>query len=385
MPQGQRQRLSIKAFKEKAQAGLQAEEAASLVIPKSALPEFKAVEGEENVREFIASDASVDRDGDTISVDGWELDNYRKGGSFLWGHDSSLLPVAEPVKVFTAGDALILRVRFPDPDLDHQCGTGFGYTVMRYYDLGLMKAVSVGFLPKEWTFNEERGGWAPMDFKRQELLEVSAVPVPANPNALLIARSKGIANQPIINWLETISAEDDKTARLWIPRDEIKAMLDTVAKASVVVPADIDSQDEPDESVTQVTPDAPSKGIEALLKAVEEAEQAESAAIDEVMAFAKAVSKRGRVLSAANESKLREACDLLGQVISQVEAESDDEDGKSKAVDVEPDEFFVIDDDPEPATKADTFDPEEVAAVTREVLDEQINNFLARNTGRLAQ
>ena len=59
---------------------------------------------------------------------------------------------------------------------------------------GFVNAVSVGFLPIEYSFveNDPDRGWG-IDFKRQELLEISVVPVPANQNALLAqARSLGL-------------------------------------------------------------------------------------------------------------------------------------------------------------------------------------------------
>ncbi len=307
-------RLTLKLFKEALRAG---EQPGRVVLAKSHLgTTFKAVEGEERVREFIASDASIDRDGDTIAVDGWELDNFRKGGAFLWAHNSQLPPVGAPVKVYSAGESLVLRVRFPEPDMPHPMGMGFGDTVMRMYDAGLMRGVSVGFLPKEWTFNEERAGWAPMDFKRQELLEVSAVPVPANPNALLIAAAKGIDTKSIVNWYEECLGSD----ALALPRDEIKAALDTVAKASVMVKKPEDEPAKEDE-VKQPTPE----------ELIERAVKAEAGQIHQALTVLKSIAKRGRTLSVDNESLLRKVQDLVSQVIDPAENDPADEGIKGAA------------------------------------------------------
>jgi hypothetical protein len=53
-------------------------------------------------------------------------------------------------------------------------------------------AVSVGFLPLEfsWAEDEKERPWG-IDYERQELLEISVVPVPANAHALIEAQAKG--------------------------------------------------------------------------------------------------------------------------------------------------------------------------------------------------
>lgn len=50
------------------------------------------------------------------------------------------------------------------------------------YDEGIIKTVSVGFIPKERDTNDQKV------ITKAELLEVSFVPIPANPNALSIQK-----------------------------------------------------------------------------------------------------------------------------------------------------------------------------------------------------
>jgi hypothetical protein len=226
-----RKRLTLEGFKQ-ATSDKEAtnSDQVEAVIPKGLTVEVKAVEGDDLVREFIASTGAVDRDGDTIDPAGWELQNFNKAGVFLWAHSRELPPIGDPFATFAEGNALKTRVRFAPPDMPHPLdsprgGEGFAHSIMRMYDERLLKAVSVGFLPIEWTFNEERGGFMPMDFKRQELIEVSAVPVPSNPEALAIARSKGINLDPILAWAETVR----DASGLWVPEDGIKSLLDQAA------------------------------------------------------------------------------------------------------------------------------------------------------------
>jgi hypothetical protein len=72
-----------------------------------------------------------------------------------------------------------------------------------------------------------------MDFKRQVLLEVSAVPVPSNPNALHQARGKGIDIGPIVAWAETVR---DQSHELWLPQhdDKVEVLLDSVAGEKMI-------------------------------------------------------------------------------------------------------------------------------------------------------
>lgn len=48
-------------------------------------------------------------------------------------------------------------------------------------DYGVVRAVSIGFRPIEWTFNDEGG----VDYKKVEIYELSTVSVPALPEAII--------------------------------------------------------------------------------------------------------------------------------------------------------------------------------------------------------
>ena len=54
---------------------------------------------------------------------------------------------------------------------------------------GILKAVSIGFIPKERDENN------PAIITKSEMLELSVVPVPANPNALALAIGKGFSKE----------------------------------------------------------------------------------------------------------------------------------------------------------------------------------------------
>jgi hypothetical protein len=68
----------------------------------------------------------------------------------------------------------------------------FADTIFRLLQGNFLRALSVGFKPWSWTLSTDPTRPGGLDFKKQELLEISVVPVPANANALMEARAKGI-------------------------------------------------------------------------------------------------------------------------------------------------------------------------------------------------
>jgi len=140
---------------------------------------------------FTLSTPLADRQGDTIDAAGWHLDAYRQNPAVLYGHDHKGLPVARAVDVGIVGGALVATAEFVPPDL-----YPFGDQVYRMLKAGYLSAVSVGFRPLR--SEPIPGGTA---FLEQELLEFSVVPVPANPEALVIARSLPVDAGAVQKWL----------------------------------------------------------------------------------------------------------------------------------------------------------------------------------------
>jgi HK97 family phage prohead protease len=139
---------------------------------------------------FCLSTAGVDRDNDTIDPRGWQLDNYRRNPVVLWAHDYRALPVARAVRIGVEGDRLVAAAEFAEHP--------FADSVFKLYQGGFLRATSVGFRPIEATPNPARGG---IDFTKQELLEFSCVPIPANPDALAVAAAKGVDVSLVRGWL----------------------------------------------------------------------------------------------------------------------------------------------------------------------------------------
>ena len=154
------------------------------VVQKFAVDGLRAVANEGPVT-FVTSDESEDRLCDVIRTDGWDLDEYRRNPVFLWAHDYTRTPVGRSVWVGVEGTRLLNTVVFAP--------TEFAREVETLYRQRFLRAVSVGFRAKAFTFRKGSAGTIDgVEFTQQELLEVSAVPVPANPQALAKALQGGL-------------------------------------------------------------------------------------------------------------------------------------------------------------------------------------------------
>lgn len=123
---------------------------------------------------FVVSTETVDRYGDVVRVDGWELGPFQRNPVVLWGHMHSVPPVGRAVEIGPDGKKLVSTAEFPPAELSE-----FGNEVYRLLAAGFLNATSVGFMPLEWKENAE--GY---EFLKQELWEYSVVSVPANPDAV---------------------------------------------------------------------------------------------------------------------------------------------------------------------------------------------------------
>ena len=180
---------------------------------------------------YIFSDETVARDGHTIQTQGWQLDNFKANPVFLWCHDSSMPPIGKVVDVQRSGKQLSGTVEYADAETYE-----FADTIYRLTEKGFLNAVSVSWQPLEWRWSKDKDRPGGMDFLRQELLEVSSVPVPALPTALATARAAGINTQPLFEWAEKIL---DGGGKILIPRDELETLrreADPKSRTTVVVP-----------------------------------------------------------------------------------------------------------------------------------------------------
>lgn len=292
------------------------------VCRKAYVPyEVKADEDSRRVS-FTITTGAVDRDNDTINVDGWDLKHYLKNPVVLFGHRSDMPPIAKALSVKKSAGALHATAEFLPAGV-----YPLADQVYEMVKLGFLRATSVGFRPKRdksgrpaMAWNEERGG---IDFEEQELLEFSIVPVPSNPEALM-ERAKDFA-----------AAGSERL-------DAFRKALD-LAEAAIGKPS--------------------SKGLEIRIDGQE---------------VGAAIEKAGRRLSQKTEASLRNAHKAASDAVGHLQealgdAEDEMEEGKSAPV------LMVT---PSPA-KTFLVNPDDVKAAVVAAVAESVQSAVNRARGRL--
>ena len=149
--------------------------------------------------EHVASTEEQDRMGDRILLAGWQLKTFRKNPVLLFGHQSGMLPVGRVVKIGRGFTPARVRAHVSKSTF-HANLSEHAKLVERYVRARELPAVSVGFRPIEihWPKSpEEREklglGRHGILFRKQELVELSVVTVPANASALMKSFDDGVA------------------------------------------------------------------------------------------------------------------------------------------------------------------------------------------------
>lgn len=182
---------------------------------------------------FVNSTDEVDRHGDVIATDGWQLDSYKKNPVFLWAHDYARPVIGKASEIWKEPHLLMARIQFAP--------TEFAQEVATLYQSGYQRGVSVGFKPLRYEErrHEKTGAFLGLRFLEQELLETSAVPVPANRNALRRAMARATLSKEYLKRMEPslpespslecpdVDVEEATFQLLW---PELSARLDDLEK-----------------------------------------------------------------------------------------------------------------------------------------------------------
>lgn len=235
---------------------------------------------------IVGSTGAIDRQGESLNPSGWQTDNYLNNPVVLYGHDYKVnRPVGKTLRVYIEENQLRFDVQFNE--------TTLGQEVFSLMKDGYLNAVSVGFIPLEFGNDGE------YTYQKMELLELSVVPVPANPEALTYLK----AHAPTVYKVhEAEEVEEEK------PAEE-----NPEEKPAEAEPAQENLEEKPAETEN---PQPAPEGSEETPTETPETEPEEP------------VTKSGRVLSSKNESKITQAVSLLQDVLSSL-GDSDDE-GKSQ-------------------------------------------------------
>lgn len=163
---------------------------------------------------YVFSDESVGRDNHVVSTAGWELGNFRSNPVFLWAHDTLEPPVGRVVDISKLGAQLRGVVEYATAEQ-----YPFADTVFRLVKGRFLNAVSTSWRGLDWKYTTDKSRPGGIDFLRQELFEVSQVPLPALPTALATARAAGIDTRPVYEWAERVL---DRGGLSTVPRPRIE-------------------------------------------------------------------------------------------------------------------------------------------------------------------
>lgn len=141
---------------------------------------------------FVASDGTRDSAGTVLNQNGWKLERFNNNGIIGYQHKvyGSWSDTDNPDNVIGKGFAyvkdgkLMVDVEFEPAEINE-----LAEKIYQKLLFGSLKAVSVGFIPVgrgQWGKDEESldGKNPTYYYAGQELLEISVVNIPANPNAL---------------------------------------------------------------------------------------------------------------------------------------------------------------------------------------------------------
>lgn len=187
----------------------------------------------------IASTAALDRDKEVLLPKGVITENFLKNPVMLFIHQYKQVPVGKVTKIDVTKDAVSFEFEFADTEVAKE--------VQNLYDNGFMNAFSVGLYPQKSFWVEENtpekfevtypdGSKDVIDlgaYKEKphrvvtswELLEISPVPVPSNPEALLLRAKEDILRKCVSENMSK-GVQQIVSASLDLRLDDLKHLLD---------------------------------------------------------------------------------------------------------------------------------------------------------------
>src|SRR3954447_4518056 len=168
---------------------------------RTQLPVEVSVPADSNdpVIDIRVSDETVDHYGEIITASGWRLDHYRNNPVIQNAHQYGdvIFTLGKALRTEVVGSALLQRWEFA-VEVNPYARVAYGL-----YRGGFLNTASVGFIPIRWENGNEKTLWT-RKYLEQELLEVSAVGIPANPNALMLALKSGAVDTDDLDQLRDL-------------------------------------------------------------------------------------------------------------------------------------------------------------------------------------
>jgi len=140
----------------------------------------KAIDSEKKTVDAHVATFEWDRMDERFAKGSFQLDNFKNNPVVLWAHNQSLPPIGRSIHMEEDDKGLLATTQFDEK-------SEFAMQIFGLFERKFLNAFSVGFIPKEFIVepmdgDEERKG---LVWTNAELLEYSAVSVPANPGAVV--------------------------------------------------------------------------------------------------------------------------------------------------------------------------------------------------------
>lgn len=176
----------------------------------------------------VVTTSSVDRMGESIDTQGISTDAYMQNPVVLYGHDYSALPIGKTLKLQQFKNKLQATFQLATKEYD------FANTVASLIKGGYINAVSIGGVVKQMSEDF-------LTVNALEMVEFSVVPVPANGEALITAKSlEEITGKPA----EQVAKEyHDFVQKAFssklkgLDKDELKGHIDSLKKLLAILEA----------------------------------------------------------------------------------------------------------------------------------------------------
>lgn len=203
----------------------------------------------------IGSSERIDRYGEIVDAS-WLLDDFKENPVLLWAHNLTFGEERPPI-----GKALNVEVNDQKQlmfDLQFDLSDEFAADIFRKYAEGYLTSFSVGFIPHKIEYvDDDENPQLRRRLLNNELLELSAVPVPANPDAKASLQARSFSTKKWSNLLKEAGDveegdENDTPPKKKSKTTKIKAKKPK-AKAKKTAPEDKTKgtqSDKPEEEVT---------------------------------------------------------------------------------------------------------------------------------------
>ena len=235
--------------------------------------DIKSVNEADRQITFCFSDNQEDRMGEIVDQSTWDVKNYLLNPIILFGHDSS-----QPENVLGQGVALNLdqggksyiTAQFDEAEINPTADMVFRQLIKR-----TLRCVSAGFV----NHSSETVNDIPV-LKDNELLEVSIVPIPANPRALALQMREGSISHKDGQWLlDNMRKEADWVEKQLSVDDakgsiKEKAMEEKIDQLTGLIAKLAESQTALTDAVAALTPAAETAEAKTAREAQETADKA---------------------------------------------------------------------------------------------------------------